>query len=225
MAPHASVPFTCTFCYQPSEDPPHALGPEARLTCSPCHAALIDLAICWVCGEIVYRGDECCFWHRSYYGCLFCGSKLVYRGVPLLELFNDSHDVDEEGSTTRRVAGTAGKGRMKEVDVPPLCAACYLGMEGEDVMQQGLKRVEKVDGGLSRARWDAGEARAGHLRRAPASFRGVARFCAYTGHINVRYFDIGVGKVSYTNRPTDYTRSSSIAFADPTRLFFDLDAF
>ncbi|GKT53361.1 mediator of RNA polymerase II transcription [Colletotrichum tofieldiae] len=59
MAPRASVPFTCTFCYQPSDDPPHVVGHEARLTCSPCHAALIDLAICWVCGEIVYRGDEC----------------------------------------------------------------------------------------------------------------------------------------------------------------------
>ncbi|KAK1983683.1 hypothetical protein LZ30DRAFT_748422 [Colletotrichum cereale] len=161
MAPRASVPFTCTFCYQTSEDPPHVLGHEARLTCSACHAALIDLAICWVCGEVVYRGDD----------------KLVHRGVPLLELFDEGHAVDEEGSssTTRRVAGTAGKGRMKEVDVPPLCAACHLGTEGDDVVQKGLRRVERADGGMSRARWDAGEGRAGHLRRAPASIRTQSR--------------------------------------------------
>ncbi|KAK2004919.1 hypothetical protein LX36DRAFT_665414 [Colletotrichum falcatum] len=161
MAPHTSVPFTCTFCYQTSEDPPHVIGHEARLTCSACHAALIDLAICWVCGEIVYRGDD----------------KLVHRGVPLSELFDEGHHVGEEGdsSTTRRVAGTAGKGHMMEVEVPPLCAACYLSTKGEDVVQKGLKRVERADGGLSRARWDVGEGRAGRLRRAPASIRTLSR--------------------------------------------------
>ncbi|EFQ28505.1 hypothetical protein CGRA01v4_07307 [Colletotrichum graminicola] len=160
MAPRASVSFTCTFCYQTSEDP-HVVGHEARLACSACHAALIDLAICWVCGEIVYRGDD----------------KLVHRGVPLLELFDEGHCADEEGSssTMRRVAGTSGKGRMREVEVPPLCAACYLSTEGEDVVQQGLARVERADGGLSRARWDAGEGRAGRLRRAPASIRTLSR--------------------------------------------------
>ncbi|KAK2062840.1 hypothetical protein LY76DRAFT_505022 [Colletotrichum caudatum] len=161
MAPRASVPFTCTFCYQTSEDPPHVVGHGARLTCSACHAALIDLAICWVCGEIVYRGDEC----------------LVHRGVPLSELFDEGHSVEGEGSssTTRRVAGTAGKGRMREVEVPPLCASCYLSTEGEEVVQKGLMRVERADGGLSRARWDAGEGKAGHLRRAPASIRTLSR--------------------------------------------------
>ncbi|KAK2032718.1 hypothetical protein LX32DRAFT_661069 [Colletotrichum zoysiae] len=161
MVPRASLPFTCTFCYQTSGDPPHVVGHGARLTCSACYAALIDLAICWVCGEIVYRGDEC----------------LVHRGVPLSELFDEGHSADREGSssTIQRVAGTAGKGRMREVEVPPLCAACYLSTEGEDVVQKGLRRVERADGGLSRARWDAGEIRAGHLRRAPASIRTLSR--------------------------------------------------
>ncbi|KAK2009186.1 hypothetical protein LZ32DRAFT_631078 [Colletotrichum eremochloae] len=161
MAPRASIPFTCTFCYQTSEDPPHVIGHEARLTCSACHAALIDLAICWVCGEIVYRGDD----------------KLVHRGMPLMELFDEGHNADGEGcsTTTQRVAGTAGKGRMMEVEIPPLCAACYLGTEGEDVVQKGLGRVERADGGLSRARWNAGEGRVGHLRRAPASIRKLSR--------------------------------------------------
>ncbi|WYZ40484.1 hypothetical protein EsH8_IV_000825 [Colletotrichum jinshuiense] len=69
---------------------------------------------------------------------------------------------------TNRVAGTAGKGKMREVETPPLCASCFLGVEGEDVLQKGLRRVEKVDGGLSRARWEAGEGRTGQLRRVSA---------------------------------------------------------
>ncbi|GJC86590.1 hypothetical protein ColLi_09428 [Colletotrichum liriopes] len=204
-----------------------------------------------------------------------------------MELFDEGHDVEEEGrGTMRRVAGTAGKGCMKEVDMPPLCAACYLGTEGEDVLQKGLKRVERADGGLSRARWDAGEARAGQLRRAPASirslsrdssslrqagdgshdgasghlvkppaestiyvsindpigqpafkpsptkpipvwmrpFRRIAEFCTNAGHIDARNFDIGVGKITYTDQSASDTRSLFIAFANPARLLFGLDA-
>lgn len=94
----------------------------------------------------------------------------MYRGVPLLELFAGNHDAGgEEGSSLiLRVAGAAGKGCMREVEVPPLCAGCFLGTEGEDVLQKGLKRIDVADGGLSRARWDAGEGRAGQLRRTPA---------------------------------------------------------
>ncbi|GKT53362.1 mediator of RNA polymerase II transcription [Colletotrichum tofieldiae] len=142
-----------------------------------------------------------------------------------MELFDEGHDVEEEGrSTMRRVAGTAGKGCMKEVDMPPLCAACYLGTEGEDVLQKGLKRVERADGGLSRARWDAGEARTGQLRRAPAHTSSSVRFCTNAGHIDARNFDIGVGKITYTDQSASYTRSLFIAFANPARLLFGLDA-
>ncbi|OHF02652.1 hypothetical protein CORC01_02048 [Colletotrichum orchidophilum] len=142
MASQGPTPFTCTFCFQPSDGPPHAIGRGARLSCSPCYAALIDLAIC----------------------------------VPLLDLFDERRDADTyERSTACTVAGTAGKGNMREVEVPPRCAACYLGTEGEDVVQKGLRRVEKVDGGLSRARWDSGEGRAGQLRRAPAYIRSLSR--------------------------------------------------
>ena len=56
----ASTPFTCTFCWLPSLGPPRVLGRTApRLACAACHAAVLDLAICWVCGELVFRGDEC----------------------------------------------------------------------------------------------------------------------------------------------------------------------
>ncbi|KAJ3469321.1 hypothetical protein MRS44_003386 [Fusarium solani] len=50
--------FTCTFCFHLSNGPPHVIGRSARLACSPCHAALLNLAICWVCGELIFRGDE-----------------------------------------------------------------------------------------------------------------------------------------------------------------------
>lgn len=108
---------------------------------------------------------------------MFYGSKLIYRGVPVLDLFDDGLDAVVDGrSMAGRVAGTEGKGNMKEVEVVPLCAACCVGTEGEDVVQKGLRRVERVDGGLGRARWGAGETRAGQLRRAPAvSYLSVMR--------------------------------------------------
>ncbi|KXH30933.1 hypothetical protein CSAL01_05116 [Colletotrichum salicis] len=159
MASTASNPFTCTFCFQPSDGPSHVIGREARLSCSPCYAALIDLAICWVCGEIVYRGDDC----------------LIYRGVSVLDLFDEDRDAGGDGrSMAGRVAGTEGKGNMKEVEAVPLCACCCVGTEGEDVVQKGLRRIERVDGGLGRARWGAGEGGAGQLRRAPASIRSLS---------------------------------------------------
>jgi hypothetical protein len=51
--------FTCTFCWHLSDGTPHAIGRAARLTCDACYSAILDLAICWVCGEVVFRGDEC----------------------------------------------------------------------------------------------------------------------------------------------------------------------
>ncbi|KAK7753496.1 hypothetical protein SLS62_004571 [Diatrype stigma] len=85
LASSSSSPFTCTFCWRliTHEGPPHTLGRAAsRLACRSCHAALLDLAVCWVCGELVVRADECvslgwCFWHRACYGCLLCGSRKI----------------------------------------------------------------------------------------------------------------------------------------------------
>jgi hypothetical protein len=57
--PSYSPLFTCTFCYHLARGPPHLLGRAARLVCDACHAALISLSICWVCGGVVYRSAEC----------------------------------------------------------------------------------------------------------------------------------------------------------------------
>lgn len=42
----------------------------------------------------------------------------------------------------------------------PLCAACVVevevdGVKEDNVVKRGLRRVEKVDGGLTRKRWEA----------------------------------------------------------------------
>ncbi|CAJ0553502.1 Ff.00g120140.m01.CDS01 [Fusarium sp. VM40] len=148
--------FTCTFCFHVFQGPPQIIGRSARLACSTCHAALLNLAICWVCGELIFRGDECvsfgwCFWHRACYGCLLYGSRAICQGVPVQDLFLDD---ELEGQARDDCGG-------KEVTEVPLCAVCVVEVEVDRVTDQnvvvkrGLKRVEKVDGGLTRKRWEA----------------------------------------------------------------------
>lgn len=149
LSPPNLTTFTCTFCYRTCSYPAQALGRSARLCCSCCYAAILDLSICWVCGEIIFRGDECvsfgwCFWHRACYGCLLCGSKLIYRGPRVQELFE---------------RGDGGTGRGREVKEAPLCAICVVeaeidGVSEEGIVKRGLRRVEKLDGGVTRKRWE-----------------------------------------------------------------------
>ncbi|KAH8673752.1 hypothetical protein BX600DRAFT_536353 [Xylariales sp. PMI_506] len=162
--------FTCTFCWHLSRGPPHVLGRSARLSCEACFNAIIDLAICWVCGELVYRGSECvslgwCFWHRFCYGCLFCGSRIIARGISVAELFaRDDEEDHNEKRTGYRGDEAEGWGRGKEVLEIPLCANCLVNnevdgrMPGQPVLtQRALRRIGRADGGLSRARWERKE--------------------------------------------------------------------
>ena len=152
--------FTCTFCYRTCSYPAQALGSSARLCCSSCYACVLDLSICWVCGEIIFRGDECvsfgwCFWHRACYGCLLCGSRLVYRGPTVQELFARGDASGGGGG----VGGGGGARRGREVREAPLCAVCVVeaeidGVGEEGVVRRGLRRVEKMDGGVTRKRWE-----------------------------------------------------------------------
>ncbi|RGP67775.1 hypothetical protein FLONG3_8394 [Fusarium longipes] len=125
--------FTCTFCFHISWGPPQIIGRSARLACIACHAALLKLAICWVCGELVFRDDEA-----------------IYQGVPIQELFRDDELEDSERG------GCGGK----EVSEVPLCAAYVVEVEVDGVKEESmiinraLRRVEKVDGGLTRKRWE-----------------------------------------------------------------------
>lgn len=162
--------FTCTFCWHLSSARPRVIGRTARLVCEPCYAALIDLSVCWVCGEVVFRGDECvslgwCFWHRACYGCLLCGSRLVVHGVTVNQLYVDRGGEDVKDGDDILVA----RGDAREVDQVPLCAHCYVEVEGASmdpqmVVDKALRRIDDVDGGLTRRRWEAG-------MREPSSMR------------------------------------------------------
>lgn len=131
------------------------LGRSARLACELCTAALLDLSICWVCGEVVFRGDECvsfgwCFWHRACYGCLLCGSRRICSGVPPRALFRDDADGPEDAGDRRT--------RGREVREPPLCAVCMVdvemdGLSDEAVVRKGLWRVDAADGDVTNKRW------------------------------------------------------------------------
>ncbi|CAM1505268.1 Fc.00g109050.m01.CDS01 [Cosmosporella sp. VM-42] len=92
-------------------------------------------------------------------------SRAVIRGVPVQALFWQDEALD--GERTTRTGG-------KEVFEVPLCAACAVEVEidgiGEQgVVQRGLRRVDKLDGGLTRRRWEVKEGvgvkGSGHARR------------------------------------------------------------
>lgn len=56
-------------------------SPDYRTMCRDCWSSIIDLSICWVCGECVLRGEEVvslgwCFWHKHCFGCLTCGERI-----------------------------------------------------------------------------------------------------------------------------------------------------
>jgi len=126
------VPFTCTFCWRTFTPPssqyqdnhpyqsfhPRVIGPSstARLACSRCHAALISLAVCWGCGQLVSRGQACvslgwCFWHWGCYGCLFCGDRRVVIGRTVSQVWDEQ--------------------KVVEVQEVPVCEGCLGDVEGE----------------------------------------------------------------------------------------------
>lgn len=95
---------------------------------------------------MVFRGDDCvslawCFWHRSCYACLLCGSGNVVHGVKVRDLFEN---------------GEVGKAR--EVEEIPLCAQCFVEVEAvrlpesTTVVEKALTRMEYSDRGLGRRR-------------------------------------------------------------------------
>ncbi|PHH88382.1 hypothetical protein CDD83_7615 [Cordyceps sp. RAO-2017] len=157
--------FTCSFCHGLWAGAARVLGRSARLACGPCHDAILDLSICWVCGEMVLRGDECvsfgwCFWHRACFGCLLCGSPRVCTALPGER--GEGEGEGEGGEATRDDAApgsaAASPSPGPEVTEPPLCAACLVEVEAdglgrEGVVRKGLRRIGAVDGGLTQRRW------------------------------------------------------------------------
>ncbi|KAI1417515.1 hypothetical protein F5Y13DRAFT_201117 [Hypoxylon sp. FL1857] len=194
--------FTCTFCWHLSRGPPH------------------------VCGEVVFRGEECvslgwCFWHRACYGCLLCGSKAVVTGPTLAELFDGddgSRDEDETG---------AGTGR--EIAQVPTCANCVVECEIDSaneqvVVQNALRRMDKVDGGMARKRWERKDGRisrraVGEIKRVPAASKAVQSPSQH--QLSIR----GQRHTSHSSHlPTDGTLSVSADDSDGANCAVPLDS-
>ncbi|KAH8902566.1 hypothetical protein BR93DRAFT_254890 [Coniochaeta sp. PMI_546] len=158
-----SLTFTCTFCWHISSTSPRVVGRSARLACELCYNALLDLSICWVCGEIVVRGDDCvslgwCFWHKSCYGCLICGNRIVAHGATVRDVFMDEvdHENVRDGHPLK-----AARSQAKEIDEIPLCAHCYVEvgadeMNSRNVVNGALRRMDYRDGGLTRHKHENG---------------------------------------------------------------------
>lgn len=73
------------------------------------------------------------------------------------ELFDDDEDCEN-----------GGRDRGREVYEVPLCANCQVEAEldevgNEAVVKRGLRRVERLDGGVTRKRWEEKEST--HLRK------------------------------------------------------------
>lgn len=116
---------------------------------------MLDLSICWVCGECIVRGDDVvslgwCFWHRGCFGCLLCGVRLG-EGV-LIDCVSDGNERwnSEDG-------GKGNGSRGMELDKIPLCEWCETetkikGYGEKKVLEKGLENVTRSDGGLTRCR-------------------------------------------------------------------------
>jgi hypothetical protein len=66
--------------------------------------------------------------------------------------------------------GRASQRQALEVMQPPLCAVCMIEVEldelsEEAVVQKGLRRVDKLDGGVTKRRWQVKEGQNGIHRR------------------------------------------------------------
>lgn len=137
--------YICNYCHCATHDNPVILGRSARLACDQCAAAIVKLSICWVCGEIICRGDDCvsfgwCFWHRACYSCLLCRNRAV---------------VD---TSCTQAADSAAE--VSELLMPPLCAVCDMETASDtknrndtELAQACVDFVDSTDGGVGKLRW------------------------------------------------------------------------
>ena len=157
--------FVCTICWQhhPPGTKPKLLGSSARIVCVACWRAVLDLSICWVCGECIVRGDEVvslgwCFWHRGCFGCLICRTQMSVPRLGTREEFNHTAEWGRwDGSEDNEFGRRRGVGI--ELDNIPLCNVCSVETAVESqyqVLERGLECISECDGGLSRNRYVLG---------------------------------------------------------------------
>jgi hypothetical protein len=130
--------FLCTFCWIPQFAPskPKTVGATSRISCETCWRAILDLSICWVCGEMVLRGDHLislgwCFWHLACFSCLLCKTPLGSERLEELveeEAFGlfegvkrGKRDLLDEGVPIQRRKVRLGAIELERV---PVCEEC-----------------------------------------------------------------------------------------------------
>jgi hypothetical protein len=161
--PSKSPPFICTFCWTPQMAPakPKVVGRHGRIACHECWKSILDLSICWVCGEMVVRGEEVvslgwCFWHRACFGCLLCGASLRPPMVDELYAEGGRYNIRTERveEITHLPNGRKFRGGV-ELETIPLCVFCedaVQDLKEPQILENGLGNIDKRDGGLSRSR-------------------------------------------------------------------------
>lgn len=97
------------------------------------------------------------------------------------DLFKD----DDGGSNGIQAQMNDGTGRGREVKEAPLCAVCVVeaeidGASEETIVKRGLRRVEKMDNGLTRKRREENEGRYPQYRKETALVRPRAK--GFFGH-------------------------------------------
>jgi hypothetical protein len=110
------------------------------------------------------RGEEVvslgwCFWHRSCFGCLLCGSRLDPPPEDELPSIEDDDPNERTGADCGCIEklDRAGNQRHRgvELDYIPLCSSCEIATEGlyhYEIMEIGLANVTLKDDGLSISR-------------------------------------------------------------------------
>ncbi|KAI9656439.1 MAG: hypothetical protein M1829_000398 [Trizodia sp. TS-e1964] len=151
--------YRCSFCWRLFSGGHRALRSrreETRIACEPCWRGVVDLSVCWVCGDVVVgsggddedEGDDeqeggvvgfgWCFWHWGCFSCLVCRAPMT----PL---------AFEDRSGQRAYSGR----RYMDLTKTPLCQYCereLAGLGEPERQRRAVHTVSRVDGGLARLR-------------------------------------------------------------------------
>lgn len=105
---------------------------------------------------------------------------MVVTGPTLAQLFVD----DDRAATRDRESRDGdsvelGYGHGREITEVPTCANCLAGCDvnstgQQNVVQNALRRVDRIDGGMARKRWEKGDGQitkraVGEIKRVPAT--------------------------------------------------------
>ena len=152
----ANTSFACIICHQTQDtsaptfqqlesdllavNPPKTTNHQV---CSTCQSAILDLSICWACGECIVRGNDVvslgwCFWHRLCFGCLVCNTPLApplpCSASPMERMCrNVDPDEDDAENSGKRCGAASSRCTGVELDSIPLCPDCEKQDENQEI--------------------------------------------------------------------------------------------